>query len=119
MSTKDALMLCEGYKEEENYTVWENLSGHLGEVSRLLSNTDFHGQYKSFCEKLFSTVAARLTWECKEGEAPLDGMLRGLVLANYGRYGNKETIQEAQKRFSGDITAVPVDLRSAVSVIVM
>lgn len=44
-------------------------------------------------------------------------MLRSLILDQYCNYGNKETIQEAQKRFDAHVsksTVVPSNLRNVV-----
>ena len=49
--------------------------------------------------------------------APLDVMLRSLVIGQLGRYGDRDTIAEAQKRF-GDhccgVSQLPADLKTSV-----
>ena len=46
-------------------------------------------------------------------------MLRGLVLTKMGRYGDKDTVAEARKRFDDHVSGtklLPADLRGPVSV---
>ena len=44
-------------------------------------------------------MVARLGWEPKPNEQPLDSMLRGLVLAAHGNYGNQDTLRKAKEMF--------------------
>ena len=99
MGTDKVLSLIAGYRNETNYTVWENLTGHIADLNRLLSHTDFHSQFKTFAVGLFHDVVARLGWEPKPNEQPLDSMLRGLVLAAHGNYGNQDTLRKAKEMF--------------------
>ncbi|CAI8041772.1 Puromycin-sensitive aminopeptidase, partial [Geodia barretti] len=49
--------------------------------------------------------------------APLDSMLRSLVIGAHGKYGNQATIEEAKARFQKHVegtTVLPSDLKSAV-----
>ena len=48
---------------------------------------------------------------------PLDGMLRVLALGQYGHYGNKKTVEEAQRRFvdhTNKKEQIPANLRGVV-----
>ena len=48
---------------------------------------------------------------------PLDAMLRGLALGQYGHYGNKKTVEEAQRRFADHTNKkeqIPANLRGVV-----
>ena len=49
--------------------------------------------------------------------APLDTMLRSLVIGQYGHYGDSDTIEEAKKRFRDHVegtASLPADLKGAV-----
>lgn len=118
----DVLKVVEGYANEVDYTVWNDLSINLGHISILLQSTDYYDHYKEFSKKLFAPAAERLGWDAKEGEGPLDAMLRGLVLARLGRYGDESAITEAKKRFEDHCSgakSIPADLRNAVYVTVL
>ena len=90
--TKDFLILCQGYKEETNYTVWENMIGSLITLDRLLSDSNLHDAYKRCVLRLLNKVVETVGWEKKEGETPLDSMLRPLVLGCHGKFGGQKYI---------------------------
>lgn len=122
MGTDKVLRLLGGYTSEHNYTVWENLTGNIADLNRLLSNTDFHSQFKKFAVGLFQNVVDHLGWKPRENEQPLDSMLRGLVLAAHGNYGNPDTLDMAAAKFKDHCDScdkqrpspLPVDLRGVV-----
>lgn len=69
-----------------------------------------------FERKLLKPISQRLGWDPKPNETHLDTLLRGLVLGCLSWLDDKDTINEARKRFeqhvkSGD--SLPADLRSA------
>lgn len=98
-STVEVLRLMKSFVHETNFTVWEKLVSILSLINRIASYSDFHSEFKVFAESLFGAVTVRLGWEAKDSESPLDSMLRSLVLGQYCSYGNKEAIEEAQRRF--------------------
>ena len=116
--TKDFLILCQGYKEETNYTVWENMIGSLTTLDRLLSDSNLHDAYKRCVLRLLNKVVETVGWEKKEGETPLDSMLRPLVLGCHGKFGGQNTLDEAVTRLANHLNKkanIPVDLRGVVS----
>ncbi|XP_067931273.1 puromycin-sensitive aminopeptidase-like [Watersipora subatra] len=116
-SSVDVLKVAEAYKSESNYTVWSDLASNLSTISLLTQYTDCSPLMDSYNIKLFSDVAARLGWEKKEGESPLDSMLRALVVSKLGHSGHNDTMQEAMSRFEQHISgekSLDADLRSAV-----
>lgn len=116
-STVDVLNLFASYSSETSYTVWESLAGNLSTISRLLSHTDYYTSFKAFAERIFEKSVQRLGWESKDTDTPLDAMLRSVVIAAHGQYGNQATIDEAKARFQKHIdgtSELPSDLKSAV-----
>jgi puromycin-sensitive aminopeptidase len=116
-STVDVLALFASYSTETSYTVWESLAGNLATISRLLSHTDYYPSFKAYAQKIFEKAVARLGWDSKDSDTPLESMLRSLVIGAHGKYGNQATIEEAKARFQKHVegTAVlPSDLKSAV-----
>jgi puromycin-sensitive aminopeptidase len=57
-----------------------------------------------------------MSWDAKPGESNLKSMCRGIILQFLGKIGDKETIEEAKKRFSNHLTGklISADLRQAV-----
>ena len=62
------LQAVEAFVNEDNFTVWSDLSVNLATLSILLQYTDCHDSFRAFCVKLFEPVAAKLGWSSKEGE---------------------------------------------------
>ncbi|PVD38990.1 hypothetical protein C0Q70_01615 [Pomacea canaliculata] len=121
-SAVDVLKVTEAFVNEDNYTVWSDLSMNLSSVAQLLQYTDVYPQFKAYVIKLFSSVAASVGWDSQPGEGHLVSMLRDIVLTRMGRYGDKATVAEAEKRFlahaSGE-QVLPADLRGPVYITVL
>jgi puromycin-sensitive aminopeptidase len=117
VSTVDVLALFASYATETSYTVWESLAGNLSTIGRLLSHTNYYPSFKAYAQKLFEKTVAKLSWDSKDSDTPLDSMLRSLVIGAHGQYGNQATIDEAKARFKKHVDGVsklPSDLKSAV-----
>ena len=67
--TVEYLRLARAFVNEENYTVWSDLSANLGSVDRLLQGLDCHCDYQTFIRQLFTPIGTKLGWEAKEGES--------------------------------------------------
>ncbi|XP_078311638.1 puromycin-sensitive aminopeptidase-like [Crassostrea virginica] len=122
ISTVDVLRVVGAFVNEDDYTVWSDLTGNLGQISILLQNTDGYDSYKAFSRKLYKPVAQSLGWEAKDKEGPLAAMLRDLALTRLGKSGDEETVAEAKKRFEDHVTGkspLPADLKGPVYQTVM
>ncbi|XP_020615246.1 puromycin-sensitive aminopeptidase-like [Orbicella faveolata] len=116
-STTEFLKLAKQFRNETNYTVWNDLTANLSNLAKLLQNTGFYSSFQTFCVKLYEQIASQVGWDPKEGEGHLDALLRGLVLGCMGHSGDPATIAEARKRFDAHCkgeTIISADLRSAV-----
>lgn len=116
LSAADALKFLESYSAEENVTVWRDLISNLLTLSHTLLNTEFQPQFQQFIIKLLKPISQKLGWDPKEGESGLEGMCRATVLRTLGTNGDRETIDEAKRRFQAHIQGnpIPADLRGAV-----
>lgn len=68
ISTVDVLKVVGAFVNEDDYTVWSDLTGNLGQISILLQNTDGFEDFKTFSKKLYKPVAQSLGWDAKESE---------------------------------------------------
>lgn len=68
ISTVDVLKVVGAFVNEDDYTVWSDLTGNLGQISILLQNTDGFEDFKTFSKKLYKSVAKSLGWDAKESE---------------------------------------------------
>ncbi len=111
------LALAEAYINENNATVWEDLSTNLGGLDSLISNEPFYDDFESFGSRLFAPIAGRMGWEARDGEAHLDALMRSTVLSALGGYGDEATLDEADRRFAEyqtDAARVHPDIRRVV-----
>lgn len=106
-----ALELALSYLDEDNYTVWSQLTGHLSQIDSLLSNEEYYDEFKKYGRMIYKSVAEKMGWEKKRGEKHTDSLLRSMVLYKLGSFGDEETIKKAQEMFGKTIDP---DLRGVV-----
>jgi aminopeptidase N/puromycin-sensitive aminopeptidase len=75
-------------------------------------NQPFSKKYQEFARTIFEKEAKRLAWKPGKNEAHTQGLLRSLVLGNYGGFGGTDAINMAKKLFKK--ADVPADLRGVV-----
>ncbi|XP_077862985.1 puromycin-sensitive aminopeptidase isoform X1 [Saccoglossus kowalevskii] len=117
VSTVEVLRLIDAYKNETNYTVWNDICSTLGSLSALLLHTDYHDNLKAFGRNLLSPIADKLGWEAAEGEGHLDSLLRSMVLLRLGRFSHTDTVSKAKVKFNDHTCGketIPADLRGSV-----
>lgn len=111
------LKLLSAYKEEDNYTVWRDLSTQLDDMDNILYGEKFYPKFQSYIQSIFAPVVKRVGWSKKPGDGHLDSMLRELVLAQAGKFGDTLVINEAKDRFKKylkDSKSLEPDLRAMV-----
>eukprot|EP01099_Mayorella_cantabrigiensis_P001467 TRINITY_DN1642_c0_g1_i1.p1 TRINITY_DN1642_c0_g1~~TRINITY_DN1642_c0_g1_i1.p1 ORF type:complete len:591 (+),score=144.75 TRINITY_DN1642_c0_g1_i1:265-2037(+) len=99
-STTAYLELLLSYKEEEDYTVWNNISQNLASLGGVIRTADFYDtHFVKYGRELFSKVFERVGWDPKEGEGHLAHLLRSVVLSRLGAYKDQSVTDEALRRF--------------------
>ena len=93
------LSLAQAYVSETDATVWSDLATNLKGLEGLLLDQPYLEQYRTFARRLFSDIAGRVSWYPRPGEGHLDSLLRSTVLGQYGAYGDRGTVAEAQRHF--------------------
>lgn len=115
--TAKTLKLLSAYKNEDNYTVWRDLSTQLDDLDNILYGQKFYPKFQAYIRSIFADVVKKIGWHKKAGEGHLDSLLRELVLAQAGRYGDQAVIEEARSRFKKylkDNRSLEPDLRAMV-----
>jgi len=116
-STVEVLEVMRAFQHEDNFTVWSTIVNTLGKINTLISHLDFEDSLKVFGRNLFRDINTRLGWDAKSDESHLDTLLRSLVLNRLAALDDKDTIEEAKKRFELHVngtTILVADLRSPV-----
>jgi puromycin-sensitive aminopeptidase len=93
------LSIAESYVNENNATVWGDLSMNLRGFDLLLSDELFLDKYHSFVEKLYRDIVENVGWDAKPSEGHLDSLLRSIVLSQAGTFGNQNVISQAKAKF--------------------
>jgi len=106
-----ALELAKSYTDEEDYTVWSELTGQISKVDNLLAYEDFYPKFQEYGREVYGKVANRMGWEKKKGEKHTDSLLRAMVLYKLGSFGDQATIKKAQSMFGKQVEP---DLRGVV-----
>ena len=97
--TTVALDLALNYIEEDDYTVWAELTGHIAQLDSLLAHEDFYPEFQKFGREIYGGAVKKVGWEKKKGEKHTDSLLRGMVLNMSGGFGDRETIKKAKELF--------------------
>ncbi|KAL2863461.1 M1 family metallopeptidase [Aspergillus lucknowensis] len=119
-STAALLSLLEGFKEEQNYLVWSQVSSSVGNLRTVFAQNEAVAKgLKKFARELSSTAANTIGWEFKPHEDYLTVQLRRLLISMSGLAGNESIINEAKHRFGlwatgKDRSAIHTNLRSTI-----
>lgn len=108
-----ALELALNYIDEDDYTVWAEISSNLSQLDSLLANESYYPEFQKYTQKLYQKIALKLGWKAKKGEKHTDGLLRNIVLNKLGRSGDVETIKKAQELFKNPLKVDP-DIKGVV-----
>lgn len=118
--TSALLDLVSGFKDEENYVVWTELSSRISTIKSawLFAHQDEKNALQSCQRDLMAPLAHKLGWEFKEGEDDILQQLKGLAFSGAGLNGDKKVIAAAMemfKKFSdGDLDAIHPNIRGTV-----
>ncbi|KAK9876801.1 hypothetical protein WA026_015039 [Henosepilachna vigintioctopunctata] len=114
-STVDILKLLNAFEDETEYTVWSSICNIISKLSVLLSHTDCEEAFLQYQRKLLYNISRSLGWDPKPNETHLGTLLRGLIIGRLAWLDDKDTIEEAKRRFAIHVSSGPkiaADLRS-------
>ncbi len=94
-----ALELAQSYVQEEDFTVWAEITSHINQLNSLLADEPFYPEFKVFGINLYKNIAEKIGWSSKKGEKHTNGILRGMILQKLGQFGDTETILRAGRLF--------------------
>lgn len=98
-STVQALDVARSYIQEDEFTVWAEMTTQLHKIENLISAEPFVDDFKSYAKALYAPIAKKLGWNKKKGESEDTTLLRSIALYNEGHYGDSETISTAKNLF--------------------
>lgn len=112
-----ALDFASAYKDETNYAVWQELATGLATIDNLVGGESFAALYEEYCRDIFAPMVKKVGWKKKAGDGHSEVLLRSLILAHAGRYGDERVLAKSRALFGGvkkGKNAIPADLRSVV-----
>jgi puromycin-sensitive aminopeptidase len=115
-SSIDGLEFARYYQAEDAYVVWAALASGLGKLHSILAREVFLKAYDAFALDIFADIGKKITWN-KKPKDHSEALLKVLVLANLGKYGDAKTIAHTKKMFTtikGDRNPISADLRGVV-----
>jgi aminopeptidase N len=111
------LDLAEQLRASPSQPVWEHLLGKIALLDRLQLNQPGRRLFHAWAVQLLAPQFARLGWDARPDESPLDAALRPKLIAALGAYGDHAVIEECTRRFSAfcsDPARLAGNLRSPV-----
>jgi aminopeptidase N len=115
------LDLAASLREDASPTIQQQICGRFWFVDRLARDRQERDALRAWARAFLQPQLARLGWEPKNDESPLDALLRADVIAQLGAFGDEAVTREAKLRFEkflADPATLTGDLRGAVLTII-
>lgn len=112
LPTSVFLEFISAYKNEDSYIIWSEILSGMREVFNIYSlDKQISPKLSKYYLDILSPIAHKLGWKAKKGEDQSQTLLRSSILAEFGFYGDKETIKTAnvvfkQKNIHPDLRGV-------------
>uniref|UniRef100_A0A6A7FVH9 Aminopeptidase n=2 Tax=Hirondellea gigas TaxID=1518452 RepID=A0A6A7FVH9_9CRUS len=117
-STVQLLELVQGYKAEEDYSVFICLRNCLVTLVSLFNHeNELKGSLSGIICELFADIHSKLGWQPNLGESYMDRLLRPLVIIMLGENGYSPVVEKCKKDFAAHCLGteiIPADLRACV-----
>eukprot|EP00455_Lapot_gusevi_P056982 TRINITY_DN957_c0_g2_i1.p1 TRINITY_DN957_c0_g2~~TRINITY_DN957_c0_g2_i1.p1 ORF type:complete len:901 (+),score=360.58 TRINITY_DN957_c0_g2_i1:141-2705(+) len=117
LPTIQVMDLLQAYVAETNQRVWSDLASNVAQLALILKHTPLAAAFDEYAAGLYLRIAARLGWDKEDDELDRNTLLRGMVLSQLVKYGDRGTINEALRRFDAYVAKTAdllPDLRAAV-----
>ncbi len=114
--TSAYLEYIQAYLDEDSYIVWTEILSGMNEIYNLLGDSpELQNKLAKYYLGILKLASNKVGWIPQHKETQTRVLLRSIILANYGSYGDKSTIKTAQKVFaSRKSKAIKPDLRATV-----
>ena len=115
------LALASSMSSDLDTRAWEQIAAALGTIEYDERGTAGHDAFTAYARSIIKPAASKLGWNIMPSDTPDVMELRRTLLENLGEWGDQDTIDEAQKRFSAfvsDHTAIRPDDQSFIFSIV-
>jgi puromycin-sensitive aminopeptidase len=123
MSPDALIKLVGNYKDEDNYIVWEALSGVLSGLDTVLAdNPTMSANFRNFARGFVLTLQDKIGWDESESDGHLTSLLRSMLigLLDVFAFDDPAVVKEATRRFHAfqqnhnDVKSLPSGIRTPV-----
>jgi puromycin-sensitive aminopeptidase len=123
MSPDALIKLVGNYKDEDNYVVWDALSGVLSGLDKVLSdNPTLWAYFKNFARGFVLTLQDKIGWDESDADGHLTSLLRSTMvdLLNVFAHDDPAVVEQATTRFRAfqqdhnDVKSLPSGIRTSV-----
>lgn len=87
------------YKDEDNYTVWAEISGGLAYINQMLYHTKLKPEFDNYVLNLFENIFLKVGFDKKSGEDHTAPLLRSVVLRRMLSSNHAGVVKELLKRY--------------------
>jgi puromycin-sensitive aminopeptidase len=100
--------LVDSYKNELDYSLWNDISSNLIDLSTLLkSDEKLNNLMSKWMSSLYSNILNKVGWDKSPQDSHADSLLRAKIISTVGcKFHDADTTAEAVKRFVSYFTAV-------------
>ncbi|MGB8167546.1 MAG: M1 family metallopeptidase [Chthoniobacteraceae bacterium] len=112
-----SLDLIDLLRDDTSYAIADRIVALCGTIHELERGEPGEAAFHAWARKLLQPHLARLGWEAKASDKPLDALLRSSVIQALGAFGDEAVLAEAQRRFRAFVAKgepIPGDLRQTV-----
>ena len=88
------------YHDEDNYITLLNLAHNLYSIYKLTHKEKFSDELKAYTVEFLGTIFEQLGWDARKNEPHTDSLLRSVVISALGKLGDKDILEESNRRFS-------------------
>ncbi len=97
--TNYVLEFLSAYKDEDNYTVWAEISGGLAYINQMLYHTKLKPEFDNYVLNLFENIFLKVGFDKKSGEDHTTPLLRSVVLRRMLSSNHAGVVKELLKRY--------------------
>uniref|UniRef100_A0A0K2TW69 Aminopeptidase n=1 Tax=Lepeophtheirus salmonis TaxID=72036 RepID=A0A0K2TW69_LEPSM len=122
MSTVSALKFLDAFKEEDTYSVWNNIIDSCHRISSIIMDQTYYPNYLKYVVNVMTNIYNQVGWEALPGESEKQKLLRPSLIKRMGLSGHEGAIEEARRRFDLHFNGsknIEANLRNPIYSIVM
>lgn len=99
INTYEVLNFLNAYKDEDNYTVWAEISDGLGYINQMICNTKLKPEFDAYVSTLYENIFIKVGFDKKDGEEHSVSLLRSLILSKMVTHGHTKIINTLKNKF--------------------